>query len=117
MFRAHQVKERLETAMALDEGLLRNVASVLPVAIEPPPSALGTSEPFDRLVRIVEQVHPGFLYLAWRSADGRHHCSIAMEEQELDRHAWLGNGATHGLALAAALVASVSLPNVRPLSS
>lgn len=100
------LRRHLATAARLDESLSRAVAEMLP---EEARSCFGGGQPlhFDDIFRCVEQVHPGFLYLAWRNHDGLHHCSIALDEQDLDRHSWLGAGASPVLALTAALVASL----------
>lgn len=100
------LRRHLATAARLDEPLSRAVAEILPKVAQ---CCFGKASPpdFDDIFRCVEQVHPGFLYLAWRNHDGRHHCSIAMDEQDLDRHSWLGMGSSPVLALTAALVASL----------
>ncbi|MFO1148599.1 MAG: hypothetical protein U1E62_09485 [Alsobacter sp.] len=62
---------------------------------------------FDRVYRAVEEVHGDFLYLLWRTDGRQHKCSLALTENDLDLHFWLGAGETPSLALAAALQKSL----------
>lgn len=107
MFATHVLKARLETAAILDGALQRDLVDlILPSAT----AALGDKADaacFDSVFTWADGLYPGFLYLAWRTTDGRHHCSIALEKDDLDRHGWMGVGASPALALASALVASI----------
>lgn len=107
MFARPGLRVRLETAIALDEYLTRDLVEMIDGPCSDAQAALPKPPDYDGVFAWAERIHPGFLYLAWRSVEGRHYCSMAMEEQDLDQHSWLGRGATPSLALAAALVSSL----------
>lgn len=104
------LKNRLEAAVALDECLVHDVRIFLNLQSKRDGELAGTEVDFAKVFSWAETVHPGFIYLCWRNKDGRHHCSLALDEQDLDSHRWLGAGASIALAMAAALVASIDRP-------
>jgi hypothetical protein len=63
----------------------------------------------ERILHIIEQLIPGFVYLMWRDAAGRHHASFAADDRDLDSHAWRGEGASPALACAAALLTALDM--------
>jgi hypothetical protein len=109
MYANSHLKSRLEAAAKLDATLMRAVVDALPCLRTSGWPDQGADAAYDTVFQWAETVHHGFLYLSWRSTDARHHCSISLEEEDLDRHRWLGKRASPALALAAALVSSLDL--------
>jgi hypothetical protein len=90
--------------VSLDEALADRVRATRGIILSPLVQDPGD---FERIFGWVEQVHPQFVYLLWRTDNGRHHCSLAISEGDLDQHGWLGSGATASLAMGAALAGSL----------
>lgn len=102
------LKAQLESSpgpdVSLELALWRTLSSNNTRTGEPPPLTRCT----ERVLQIIEQILPGFVYILWRDAAGRHHASFAADDRDLDTHAWRGHGANPALACAAALLAALA---------